>query len=167
MANTSTVSAAYSSSISVTETFSIANAADNTLLVTAVNEAGTLTASTTVPATKQTQYTLTMSGGTGTIDLTALPGLNVNETVDCTGLKVQLFKFLNPITNANSITVAKGASNGYGINSAGTTWSIPISPGQSVFIVSQDVAPDVGSGAKTIDVTGTGTQTLQVGIVAG
>lgn len=167
MANTSTVSAAYSSTISVTETFSAANTVDNSILVNGISESGTLTASTTVPATKQTQYTLTMSGGTGTIDLTALPGLNVNETVDCTGLKVQLLKLKVPITNANAVTVAKGGSNGYGLSTAGTTWSVPLSPGQSMLFYLADLSPDVGSGAKNLDVTGTGTQTLEVGIVAG
>jgi cytoskeletal protein RodZ len=167
MANTSTVSAAYSSTINVTETFSIANSADNTILVTNISESGTLTASTTVPATKQTQYTLTMSGGTGSIDLTALPGLNVNETIDGTGLKVQLLKFKVPTSNANKVTVAKGGSNGYGLASDGTTWTWTGSPGQSQMFYLADLSPDVASGARIIDVTGTGTQTLEVAIVLG
>ena len=167
MPNTSTVSAAYSSSMNVTETFSIANAADNTILVTDVSETGTLTASTAVPATQQTQYDLTLTAGSGSIDLTALPGLNANETIDGTGLKLQLFKFLNPTSNANTMTVAKGASNGYGLSAAGGAWSVIISPGQSVLVVSQDVAPDVASGARIIDVTGTGSQVLTVGVVLG
>jgi hypothetical protein len=167
MANTSTVSAAYSSSMNVTETFSIANAADNSILVTSISETGTLTASTTIPATVQSQFSVTLSSGTGSINLAAIPGLNASETIDATGLKLQLFKFANPITNANTITVAKGASNGYGLSAAGGTWSVILSPGQSVMVFSQDVAPDVASGARVIDVTGTGSQVLNVGVVLG
>jgi hypothetical protein len=78
-----------------------------------------------------------------------------------------LLKFQNPITNANKITVTKGASNGYGIASSGDSWTFVLSPGQSILVYSQDIAPDVASGARTIDVSGTGSQTLNVGVVAG
>jgi len=167
MANTSTVSVAYASNITITETFSVANAADNTILVNTYNQTGTLTASSTVPATKQATFPLTMSGGTGSVDLTALPGLNANETVDGTGLKAQLLLLLNPSSNANSITVAKGASNGYGWNTAGTSWTVSLSPGQWAMFGGNDVGPDVASGARLLDVTGTGSQVLDVSIVLG
>ena len=167
MANTSTVSVAYASNITITETFSVANAADNTILVNTYNQTGTLTASSTVPATKQATFPLTMSGGTGSVDLTALPGLNANETVDGTGLKAQLLLLLNPSTNANSITVAKGASNGYGWNTAGTSWTVSLSPGQWAMFGGNDVGPDVASGARLLDVTGTASQVLDVSIVLG
>lgn len=167
MANTSTVSVAYASNITITETFSIANSADNTILVNTYNQSGTLTASSSVPATKQATFALTMSGGTGSVDLTALPGLNANETVDGTGLKGQLLLLLNPSSNANSITVAKGASNGYGWNTAGTSWTVSLSPGQWAMFGGNDVGPDVASGARLLDVTGTGSQVLDVSIVLG
>ncbi len=164
-----TISVLYDSACTVTETNTGAfvSSVDNTVTFNGLNETGTLTASTTVPVTKHAEYELTMSGGTGTIDLTALPGQTVDETVVGTGLKVQVLKFKNKSTNANSITVAKGASSGYGINAAGTTWSIPISPGQSVTILGNDASPDIAGGAKTIDVTGTLSQVLQVQIVMG
>ncbi len=44
---------------------------------------------------------------------------------------------------------------------------MPISPGQSILLVSQDVAPDVGGSSKIVDVTGTGSQVLNVGVVLG
>lgn len=167
MPNTSTVSVDYASTISITETFSIANSADNTILVNTYNQSGTLTASTTPPATKQATFALTLTAGSGSIDLTALPGLNANETVDGTGLKAQLLLLLNPSSNANSITVAKGASNGYGWNTAGTSWTVSLSPGQWAQFGGNDVAPDVASGARILDVTGTGSQVLNVSIVLG
>lgn len=168
MPNLSSVAATYSSTISVLETYTgYTNPADATLLVDQISETGTLTASTTVPATIDTQYTLTMSGGLGSIDFTALPGLNASETIDGTGLKVQLLKLKVPITNLNAVTVAKGASNGYGLATAGTTWTVTLSPGQSMLFVLSDLAPDVAPGARILDVTGTTTQTLQVGVVLG
>lgn len=163
----STISAAYSSSIAVTETFSSASSADNTILVNGISETGTLTASSTVPATKHTYYTLTMSGGTGSIDLTSLPGLTADETVVGTGLKLQLLKLKVPTSNANPVTIAKGASNGYGLPVAGTTWTVTLSPGQSAMFYLADLAPDVASGARILDVTGTASQTLEVGVVLG
>jgi len=167
MANTSTVSVAYASNITITETFSVANAADNTILVNTYNQTGTLTASSTVPATVQATFPLTMSGGTGSINLAALPGLDSSQTIDGTGLKAQLLLLLNPSTNANSITVAKGASNGYGWNTAGTSWTVSLSPGQWAMFGGNDVGPDVASGARLLDVTGTGSQVLDVSIVLG
>lgn len=167
MANTSTVSVDYASNVTITETFSIADSVDNTILISTYNQSGTLTASTDVPATKQATFALTMSGGTGSIDLTALPGLNANETVDGTGLKAQLILFSNPSSNANSITVAKGGSNGYGLDTGGTAWTETISPGQWRMVGGNNVAPDVASGARIFDVTGTGSQVLNVSIVLG
>lgn len=167
MANTSTVSVAYASNITITETFSVANAADNTILVNTYNQTGTLTASSTVPATVQATFPLTMSGGTGSINLAALPGLDSSQTIDGTGLKAQLLLLLNPSSNANSITVAKGASNGYGWNTAGTSWTVSLSPGQWAMFGGNDVGPDVASGARLLDVTGTGSQVLDVSIVLG
>jgi len=167
MANTSTVSVDYASNITITETFSIADTVDNTILVNTYNQTGTLTASSSVPATKQATFALAMSGGSGSIDLTALPGLDSNQTVDGTGLKVQLMLLLNPSSNANSITVAKGGSNGYGLDAAGTAWTETLSPGQWRMIGGNDVAPDVASGARILDVTGTGSQVLDVSIVLG
>lgn len=162
-----TISAAYNIGFAVTETFSEASSADNTILVNGLVESGTLTASSTVPATKHTYYTLTMSGGTGSIDLSSLPGSNSDETVVGTGLKVQLIKFKAPVTNANIITVASGVSNGYGFDASGTAWTHTLSPGQSMCCSLIDLSQDVASGDRIIDVTGTGSQTLEVHVVLG
>lgn len=165
----STVSATFAMQLTVVETFTgvYISTADNTTTHNGLNAADTLNASSTVPATKVASFDVTMSGGTGSIDLSALPGLTADETVVGTGLKAQAWIFKNKTTNANSITVAKGASNGYGINAAGTTWSMPISPGQSFMILGNDASPDVAGGAKVIDVTGTLAQVLQVIVLLG
>jgi len=163
------ISVLYQSRIAVTKTFTgpYVSAVDPAILIDQLSTSETSTASSTIPVTKDSAYQLTLSSGTGTIDLTALIGVEGTASVDGTGLKVQYMKFRNLSTNANSITVAKGASNGYGLNAAGTTWSIPISPGQEILFKGNDSSPDVGSGAKTIDVTGTGSQVLEVAVVLG
>lgn len=165
----STVSAAYASSCSATVTFTgpFVSSSDPTALINGLNETGTLTASSTVPATKVAAYELTLSSGAGTINLAALPGITAEETVNGTGLKVQLLKLKNKSSNANKITVAKGASNGYGLCASGDDWDVTLSPGQSNLTLGNDAAPDIASGARTLDVTGTGAQVLQVLVVMG
>lgn len=134
---------------------------DATVTKNGYNETVVATASTTPPVTKATGFDLALSGGTGTIDLTALPGLTPSETIDCTGLKLTCLKLLNPATNANKITVAKGASNGFQIDGA-TTWSFVLAPGQSILVNADGASDTVGSTKRTIDVTGTGSQVLNV-----
>ncbi len=165
----STLSVTYASSVTVVETFTgdYIDSRDATVTINGLNETGTLTAISTIPATKQASGQVTLSSGTGSIDFTALPGLTPEETVNGTGLKVQLVKFRNLESNANSITVAKGASSGLGINAAGTTFSIPISPGQSVYILGDDGGPDIAAGARVWDITGTGSQELEFHVVLG
>lgn len=130
--------------------------------------AGTpLTASTAVPITKRATGQLTMSGGAGTINLAALPGETDGETIDLTGLKVQLIIFRSLSSNANLITATKGASNGYGLGASGASWTLPLSPAQLGMLLGKDLNPDVASGARTIDVAGTGSQVLEYVIFAG
>lgn len=117
-------------------------------------------------ATKCAIFSKALSGGSATIDMTSLTGTN-GATVDFTGLKVCVMKFKNPSSNANAITVAKGASNGFGLTTSGTTFSIPIPPGGEITLESDEGTPDVGSGAKTLDLTGTSSQALQVTLIAG
>lgn len=167
MANTSTISATWAQTMSVLETFSVANTTDNTILVNGISQSGTLTASTTPAATKHSQWTVTLSGGAATIDLTAIPGLNGSETIDGTGLKVRLLQFYTPAANANVVSVTKAVSNGYGLDAAGTSWTESLDPdtGRSMWL--NTTAPTIGSGAKNITVAGTGSQTIQVGVVLG
>jgi len=140
---------------------------DNTVTLSGLNESGQLTGSTTPPVSVVACYELTLSSGAATIDLTSLPGLTSGETLTGSGLKAQFIKFINKAANANSMTVSKGASNGYGTNAAGTTFSIPLSPGQSVTLSLANASPTVGGSAKTIDVAGTGAQVLRVFVALG
>lgn len=128
------------------------------------NNLDTLTADSTVPVTKSFAAELALSTGAKILDLTALTD-GVLATKDFTGLKVQVIKLINKTGNANDMTFAVGASNGY--NLMGSDWTITLTAGQHILLFGNDATPDVGSGAKTIDVTGTGSQAFQILIVAG
>ncbi len=163
-------SASLAMSLTVTE--EIANNTDSlsatarSVTHNAFNVSETLprSASPAVPFTSTAFFKKALSSGAATIDLTSLTGTN-GKTVDLTGLKVQAILLRNPSTNANPITVGEGATNGYEL--AGNAWSVQLKPGMSCMIYAAEQAPDVGSSAKTIDLAGTGSQALDVGIVAG
>ncbi len=117
-----------------------------------------------VPATKCATFLVTMAGGAASIDLAALLGTN-GATVVGTGLKVQAIKFQAPATNTNPVTVAVGASNGYEL--AGAAFSCSLMPRQASMYYLADQSPDVASGDRILDVTGTGTEGLEVTLVLG
>lgn len=142
----------------VTETLE-ANASslsDAQVVHSAFDHTVTIQSDSAVPATKVSAAVVALSTGTKTLDLTALTGTN-GATVDATGLKLQVWKLKN--LGANDMTFADGASNGYA--ALGTDFSFILKPNQQAMFYLPDNAPDVGSGAKTIDVTGTGSQTFQ------
>lgn len=128
------------------------------------NGSQSLNGSSTVPATVCAAFNKALSGGAGTIDLTAAPGTN-GASVDMTGLKVQAILAKAKATNANPITLKYGASNPY--NLFGASWQVILQPGQELLAFLNDAAPDVASGAKIIDLSGTGSQSVDIIIVAG
>ena len=161
------IQATYKANISLVETFeSFADPADATATFDGLNTEVTLGAATSPPITKHAEYAKVLSVGAGTIDLTALPVNNhAGSTQDCTGLKVQMAKFQNPVTNANPITVTFGASNPYLL--AGAGFKIILQPGEEWTFKGNDTTPDVAGGAKDIDLAGTGSQALNVQLVLG
>ncbi len=163
------VKATVSLAITVDETITSgvpdASASNAVIKHNGFNTSKVLTGSSAQPVTKTASFTKALSSGSGTIDLTALPGTN-GATVDGTGLKVQLLKIKAKLTNANTITIAKGASNGY-VPAGGSAFSVTLAPGQEIVIDGNEATPDIGSGAKTLDLTGTGAQELDVQVVMG
>ncbi len=129
----------------------------------ALNTTATLNASSTVPGTKVSSDTVALVAGAKTIDLTALPGVG-GGTIDATGLKLQAALIKNPAGNG-TLTVTKGASNGYAI--WGSTYSVQVPPGGSILAYFADQLADVAAGVKTIDFAGTGTQSFSVLFVLG
>lgn len=162
------VQVSYASTLTVVETIETnapaISAVDNTITQNGFNTTAVLNAGSVQPATDDAFFNKALSSGAATIDLTALTGTN-NRVVDGTGLKVQFAKFINPATNANQMTLTFGASNPYLL--MGAAWKIILQPGQEFAFRGYDATPDVGSGAKNIDIAGTGSQALQVAIVVG
>jgi hypothetical protein len=129
---------------------------------------GTLTASSTVPATKAYSDDINLVAGQATIDLSNLGG-PISSTVDFTGLKVQLVYITCPATNTGGITFDVGSSNGYNLFGAdsASNESVEVMPGGAVFAYHPNNAQDVGAADEEIDVTGTGTEAFSILLVAG
>ncbi len=158
----------YQTNITVRETIAtnVPAAASNGAIITysGFNKTSALTATTTPPVSKHAAFAKALSTGTATIDLTALTGTN-GATVDGTGLKVQAFKFANPSTNANTITVTFGAATAYLL--LGAAWKFILAPGQEVQGFGNSATPTISASLKNIDLAGTGSQILNCEIVMG
>ncbi len=154
------------SSVTVVETFlTPADASDNTITYTGYNEISDLTSLTSVPATKYSYTSVNLSSGALTLDFTTLAGRAVDQTVDGTALRVQFLKLRNKSSNANSMLFVFGASNPY--TGLGAAFNMTLKPGQSALFSLADGGPDVGSGCRTLDITGTGSQTVEYAVVLG
>ena len=162
------VTANYLSNVTVNETLTTgvpaANASNAIIVHDQYNSNQALTATSTVPVTKVAAFEQDLTGGAATIDLTSLTGAN-GVTVDGTGLKVQVIKFIAKAANANVLYVDVGASNGYDL--LGASMYLGLQPGQEITIYGNDATPDIATADKTLDLTGTGTQGLKVIVVMG
>ena len=163
------IAATYVSQVTIVETGEgVFLGTDNTITTNGMNRSEGLTGATAVPVTKYSSFQKALAAGVGTIDLTSLPDFNgAAGAVTFLGLKVQMIKVRSKSDNANPITITKGASNGYGFGAAGATFTIPLEPDCEATIYLDDKAPDVAAGAKTFDLSGTGSQVLEVTLVAG
>jgi len=145
------------------------NAAANPLVLSSpaitgngLDETGSLNSTTTPAVSKVAAGAAAMTAGLATIDLTALTGLDgTSRTLNA--LKVVLAKFKNP--GANPITIAKGAANGY--TGFGSAFSHTIPPGGTASFNLSTGGVAVDGTHKTLDVSGTGTDTLQYSFSAG
>jgi hypothetical protein len=118
----------------------------------------------TPPCTLRAGQDLALSGGAGTIDLTALLGVN-GVAVTGAGLRIQFAKFSAPAGNSAPITVAIGGTNG--CDNFGPTFNAKLVPGAEVLFM-LNAAGTVISGTNTIlTLTGTGTDILSFEIVLG
>ena len=123
----------------------------------------TLNATSTPPVTKTSFLAHALTAGAKTLDFTALPGSN-GITHDCTGLKMQLLLIHNPTGNA-TLTVAPGSSNPY--PPWGTAKDLDIPAGSYFPFIWIDTLPDCSATVKTLDFSGSGTQTFNLGVVFG
>jgi len=107
----------------------------------------TFSAGTTISVA---QTSVALSVGSGSVDLTAAPFSGGTKT------PIRAF-FLNPASNANSITIAKGGTNGY--TGFGASFSITLAPGESCQL---NATTPLSGSVKTLDLSGTGSQALVV-----
>ncbi len=140
-------------------------AGNNTVVHNGYNFTKILDAGSTPPGTQVSAFAQALTAGTATIDLTSLPTTNGQTGFDMTGQKVQVLMVKAPSSNANVITIADGAANGYG--GFGASFLIELQPGQQALLYGNDATPDVGGAAKNWDITGTGAQVMEFHIVAG
>lgn len=141
---------------------------DATRTYNGLDTAVTLNSTSTPDAEDAAYFRITLVAGAATLDLTAmLHQISSTATLSksASGKKVRAWKFKAPTGNTGNIVVTKGASNGY--SPVGTTFTKVIAPGgysEDYFYTS---AGDVGGSAKNLDVTGTGTEYVDVGVVWG
>lgn len=158
------VSTTITSNITTVETLTDGDigSTNNTVTHNQFDSSSVVNGTSTVPATKCAYFTGALAAGAKTIDLTALASTN-GAVISGSGLKVQAFKVKN--LGANAMTFTDGASNGYEL--AGDGWKLILASGQYAMIYGNDAAPDIDGTHKTIDVSGTGTQTFECSIVMG
>lgn len=164
----STISLNYQSKLDITETLTgdYVSGANNDFAITGLSTGDTYNGTTTPAVTKHAENLLAMSGGAATLDLTALAGELSGQTVDATGLKLQFAKLRAKSDNGATLTVTKGGTNGYSI--CGTAaFTIPLAPGQEILLNCNAASGTVGSGAKTFDLAGTGTDALEYELIFG
>lgn len=158
----------YVSQVQAVETIeaNVPFAAANSRVIThgLFNSSETLTGSTAVPVVVPVYTEFALSSGALTIDLRSILGSG-NSPFDLNGMKVQVVKLRCKSSNANPITISEGATNGYELLGNGFTFQLK--PSQEITMHLKDLSPDVGASAKTIDLTGTGSQVLEVAIIAG
>lgn len=123
-----TIAAAVEAKLTGTQTFTgeQVSSGNNDVAINGLDLEATYNASSSPPITTVGHGTITLAAGVGSIDLTAFSGTNGNESAS--GLKVQFIKFVAPSSNANVITIAEGASNGYAL--LGASFTFELLPGQ-------------------------------------
>lgn len=126
-------------------------------------QVSTLNGSSTPDAEMHADMQVAMVAGAATIDFSALT--RRGAAVSFSGKAVRAIVFRNPATNANDITIVEGAANGLPL--LGANFRIVLKPGHVFAAYLDDDGPTVGAADKTIDISGTGTQALQMLAVAG
>jgi len=164
-----TQSASYELKLVVTETkdFGLDLAGNPTITHTAGTDSGTLTASTTPPATKTWSDTRALVAGADTFDLYALAG-PLSTIITFNTLKVQMVKIVCPTTNSAAMTFASGDANPYNLfGVAAGTDTVTLKPGDKIELIRYDTGQDCSNVVRNVKVTGTGTDSYHIILVAG
>lgn len=123
----------------------------------------TFTDDTTPDVDTAAFQTKLMTAGAATIDLTAL--LLNGVSVSASGKKPRGILITALAGNGAAVTVEKGASNGY--TGLGADFSVTLEPGMSFAVDFAAGGNTVGSGDKTLDLSGTGTDGVRLSFIAG
>ena len=157
----------YEMSLKVKETvpLSLSNAGDATLVHNLGKVGATLDPNSTPAVSKVWSATPALTAGSLTLDLSALTN-GALANVDMDTLSLVLLKIKNPAGN-NTLTVADGLTNG--INVFGdASGQVTLSAGQTImYDYGSNGATVAAAGARTIDFTGTGTESFQIMICCG
>lgn len=129
------------------------------------NVESSLNADSAVPATNVIAIEGNLTAGADTIDLTNL-AQSGGGSFDATGKRLQAFIIINPATNTVQQSWVPGASDGYNLFGNASGRYDPM-PGQSALFFGFDKLPEVSSSAKTIDITGDGTEVYKILMVFG
>lgn len=129
---------------------------------------GTKNATSTPSVSDVSSDTVALVAGAKTIDFTNLPLVGGGTLNASTGsLKPVAVLISNPAANTGAITVAKGATNGY--TGFGASFSHVIQPGGSVcsYTAKHANVTAVSGTNKTLDFSGTGTESFNLIIIFG
>lgn len=160
------VSVAYSAQATATETLGtgVPDANDPSIVHALYNTTVVLNSTSTPPVSKMASFSQALAAGVATVDLTALVGTN-GAAVTFNGLRLSVIRLLNPSTNANSITIVPGASNGH--TALGAAFKIVLLPGEEFLWKGYNTGTAVDGTHKNWDLSGTGAQSLSMELVAG
>jgi len=102
--------------------------------------------------------------GAATLDLKDITNAE-GDTIVTEGKTIRAIKVKATSTNANALTLTEGASNGYEL--FGDGWTIALEAGDHFLAYLGSNAPAISDTVKTIDLSGTGAQSVDVIIVFG
>lgn len=114
---------------------------------------GSLDANSSIAISKAWSTTGNLSGGTATIDLTALPASNL-PNITFSALKVKLIKITCPTTNTAGVVFDIGAASPYDIF-GDANGQITVLPGQVYGAYMAEQLEDVDGTHKTLDLSST------------
>lgn len=140
------------------------SASQNTELKHEISKLQEFTSGTTVDAELVYMGTQALTDGTATIDLLSLADTEGN-TIATTGKKVRAIMISPTDGNTGAVTLTEGASTGYELG--GNTWSLALSDGDWALIYLGASAPTISASLKYIDISGTGTESIDLIILFG
>lgn len=158
------LSATFNFSIDVAETLAsgVDGASNPIINHNGYNVTGRYTDASTPDVEYCVVKSVALSAGAYTLDLTNMTGTN-GAAVNGNAKKIRLLRITVPGTNA--ITVAKGASNGH--TGLGSSFSLVIPAGGTVALDLSSNGVAISGTDKTLDFSGTGTDTFKLTLVLG